>query len=58
MYYIANYIEFLHMQFLRKCVNFEFRDIPTKQTVKYIASSLKWYVVSAYVSNGCNVMHC
>ena len=35
----------------------EFHDIPTKNTVKYIACSLKWYLIYACVLNGYNVKH-
>ena len=43
------------------CANFmqmsKFCDIPTKHTVKYIAFSLKWYMIYACVLNGYKVMH-
>ena len=35
----------------------EFYDIPTKNTVKYIACFLKRYIIYACVLNGCIVMH-
>ena len=35
----------------------EFQYIPTENTVKYIACSLKRYIIYAFVLNGCNVMH-
>ena len=35
----------------------QFRDILTKHTVKYIACSLKWYIIYACVLNGFDVMH-
>ena len=35
----------------------EFHDFPTKNTVKYIACSLKRYIIYACVLDSCNVMH-
>ena len=51
LYNIVNYFEILHMQMS------EFWDILTKHTVKYIACSLKWYVIYACVLNDCDFMH-
>ena len=50
LYNIANYSEFSHMQIGK------FYDAPVNHTVKYIAFSLKWYIVDACVLNGCNIM--
>ena len=45
---------FARANFMQMC---EFRDIPTKHTVEYIACSFKWYIIYACVLNGWKVMH-